>query len=41
MKYILANGSELHVEALSDSIFRLRLRKPYDRESGMNRYGMI
>lgn len=41
MERLLANGNTLCVEALSERSFRLRLRKPHDRESALNRYALI
>lgn len=37
----LKNGTLLHVEAVSERTFRVRIYDRYDRESGMNRYGFI
>lgn len=37
----LKNGSFIHVEAVSERTFRVRIYDRYDKESGMNRYGLI
>ena len=37
----LTDGNLLHVEAVSERTFRVRIYDRWDKESGMNRYGLI
>lgn len=37
----LANGNVLHIEAVSEKTFRVRIAEEWEQESAMNRYGFI